>query len=1017
MTTTIVCHAYDSIYVDPTESQGEADGLHLWCLDRESIPIHIVIKQTPIYFYIELPSTAACQKWSDKEMDLLYEDLKRVHGKCSPIYIDYMERQKLYYYRGEKKTSMAALFFRSRRDMNICASRLLKQQDYPNLGRVNFRVFEKDISIRRKVFTMRKTRYAQWFSFSGIEIGKDHPERMAKAGSLGRPIREFILEDYKSIVPISPEKSMGWTTNPRVFSFDIETYTDNHHSLPDKTNPDHVVYMISCLFQITGEKESRDKYIITTEKCHPIEGAKIIFAENEEELITFFLQLIDELDPEIIMGYNIFGYDYPYLDARHEMYQASWEPCSRLLGYLPNMYINSWSSSGYGKNIISYLQMPGRISIDLLPLIRRDYKFDKYTLDFVSQSLLGAGKHDVSPIEMFEAFESKDIEKMTSVTKYCIQDADLVLDLYEKMNVWVGLVEMSSIVGVEIMELFTRGQQIRCVSQIYDLTARSKIVLDDRSDDGSSLNFEGGFVGDPIKGLHDNVICLDFASLYPSIMRAYNICYTTLIPPIYYDDFTEDECHTINIDDKVSYRFVKEHIFKGILPRLVEDLVNERKNVRKEIDLLEKKLENELTMDERRQIELTLTVLDKRQLGLKVSANSMYGFLGVQEGGKLPLLEGAISITAKGRQLITDVNNFLSEKYQATIVYNDTDSSMVTIPAIKNAQECHYWGNRLADEISGTPERKLSDGTITPAVPGLFPPPLKMEFEKAVRFLGIAKKKYAAFLIDKDGSFVRDRDGEEKILKRGIVIARRDNFPYLRKKYTEVLRSILRKKPIEYTFNIIVNAVLEILSGKLPPEGNLTIIRGLGQEYKSKSYFMKIFQDELSRMGHPVQAGDRLEYVVVEADKDVPLGRKLRLIEMYKDSLGFKEENRPEDVYPIEKIDYLYYLTNGLQNPLDQLFSIGYIELFQKTTLGQDGFSPANSNARPVYLSTPIKMMTTMIKDNMKGGYSLVECKAFLSEKIIEWFKEKLDDMQECGDICPLLENNDSDSDSVSLSD
>lgn len=1008
-----ICHVYDTEFMQ----EGDFSGLHLWCLDRDSIPIHIIVKNTPIYLYIELPETPVIPEWNDASVELLFESFKQKFRNCAPFMMEFTERQKLYYYNEDNTTPMARLFFRNPKDMNICASKLSKSTEYDNFGPLIFRVYEKDISVRRKIFTIRRARYCQWFSFQGKEIPFSHPERQAIEGKEGRRIREFVMYDYNSITPISADESKSWLSRPRVLSFDIETYTDNHHALPDKYNPKHVIYMVSCLFQQTGVKESREQYVIVSEPCAPIEGVNVICVKDEEELLIAFQDLIEHLDPEIMTGYNIFGYDNPYIDARFNMFREMYEPCSRLQGHIPTMTNMEWASGAYGKTIISYLKMPGRITIDMYPLIKRDYKFDKYTLDFVSKTLLGDQKVPIDHKDIFKAYESKDIDQITHITKYCVQDSALVLDLYEKMNVWIGLVEMANIVGVEIMDLFTRGQQIRCLSQIYDMTSRNKFVINSREQ--ITIEYEGGKVQDPIIGVNDFVFSIDFNSLYPSIMMAYNICFTTLIPEIYVQDFDPKDYNAIEVKPGVVFCFVKDHVRKGILPQLVRSLVDERNAVRAEMKVLEKRLKSGdgtqpvLSPEEKKQIELTLIVLDKRQLGLKVSANSMYGFLGVQNGGKLPLIEGAISITAKGRQLITEVNDYVVEKHNAIIVYGDTDSSMIKIPGVESWEECYAIAKQINDEISGTPAVLDEDGNVVePAKAGIFPPPLKMEVENYMRFIGIAKKKYAAFTFNKGptpDTVTIDGEVMEKIYKRGIVLARRDNFPYLRKKYTEVLYSVLRKNPITETFKIIVDAVIEVMSGSIPARGNFTIIRGLGKEYSSDTYFMKIFSDELARMGHPVAAGDRLEYVIIKDDPTIPLGRRMRLIEMYEDSMSYDEAvdgPRPDDVYPVEEIDYMYYITNGLQNPIDQLFTAGYYDLFTKTSLGDSAYSPKNSNAKPVRVCTPIKMMMALIKDNMKKcEFTLEDCIKYLKDEIYDWFVgeyEKRTEMEMASDAIPL---------------
>jgi hypothetical protein len=107
---------------------------------------------------------------------------------------------------------------------------------------------------------------------------------------------------------------------------------------------------------------------------------------------------------------------------------------------------------------------------------------------------------------------------------------------------------MSNIVGVTIVEIFTRGQQVRCLSQLYDLAHKEGFVLDSRT--APSYKFSGGYVFEPIPGLYDNIICLDFSSLYPSIIRAYNICYTTLVPPELMDRVPDEDCNIIEFDQE-----------------------------------------------------------------------------------------------------------------------------------------------------------------------------------------------------------------------------------------------------------------------------------------------------------------------------------------------------------------------------------------------------------------------------------------------------------------------------------
>lgn len=1045
----IICHVYDSQFIDHDRDDSNfGSGLNLWCLDRDSNPIHLIIKDAPIYCYIELPTVVHGMPyhWDNDSVDLLHANWRKAARYVAPFMVELTERQKLYWFKDptkpdKAKTLMVRAFFKSQANMAIFGSIIRKPKEYDDFGLLNFQYYEDKISIRRKVFSIRKTRYSQWFRVKGIEIPFDSEYRQAVKGPSGRgldiqhepkgrgvskssdheitnvkgsdvvnktssrDIQEYLIENYDSIEPIPPEESMGWVTRPRILSWDIETYTNNHYALPDMNDEDHVVWMISCLYQETGRKETRKRYVIVLGECNPIENCEVISVKDEEDVILEFQKLVEELDPEIIMGYNIFGYDYPYIIGRQARMMMPWYQCSRLIGYEPQPFLPpDWKSSGYGHNKICYMQWPGRISIDLLPLIRRDFNhLDKYSLDFVANHFLGSNKHDVTPIQMFKAYESKDINEVTRVTRYCVQDSELVIDLYDKLNVWIGLFVMSGIVGVEIMELFTRGQQVRCVSQIYNATSQEdrKIVINSRLAD--PVPYEGGFVGTPIQGIHDNIICLDFASLYPSIMMAYNICYTTLVPKSpYFDRVVPDEwCWIIDVPatDKAPaqrHRFVKEEIFPGVLPQLVRALVNERKAVKKQIfdinvklgidnetgAIIDHKLYNSFSETERESMLISLKVLDKRQNGLKVSANSMYGFLGVQDGGKLPLIEGAASITASGRRLIGEVNQYLIDTYGATIVYNDTDSSMVSMPQVQDAKDCAVWGKKLAAEISAK-----------------FQAPLKLEYEKSMRILCLAKKMYAAYLIKEDGTFAMDpKKNVEKIMSKGIAIARRDKFGYMKIAYTKLLRAILEMKPIEDAFKIVIDSVLDVLVGDMPVRGNFTIIRGLGADYKADGFFMKVFSDELAKMGHAQRPGDRLEYVIVKSsDKKQLLGRRMRLIEMYEESQEFESKNpgkiRPKTMYPPEEIDREYYVTHGMQKSMDDLFFIGYKDVFDQTRLARRGYTPS-SRLKFSSVRNPVKMITKILGDHHRRGFSM-EKTVELIRSLPKWFRSELEYLQE----------------------
>ena len=302
---------------------------------------------------------------------------------------------------------------------------------------------------------------------------------------------------------------------------------------------------------------------------------------------------------------------------------------------------------------------------------------------------------DQEKLEALKVAYQKSIEKMTKFVAYCIQDSDLVIDLFEhnKMKYWISLIEMSNIMGVTITDLFLRGQQVRCMSLFYNIATQKGIIIDKREQ--PIVKFSGGFVYEPDPGCHENILCFDFASLYPSIIQAYNICLSTLVDPTIVKEIPDENCHVFDFDQEEDdeddekdlldtdkkkestakkhyhYKFVKREIQEGLLPQLERTMVAERAAINAQLKGKKDKVTGAWIVEPEKD-PLIQTVLDKRQLAIKQTCNSFFGFLGVQEGGKLPLIEGAMCITAKGRELINQVNVYLQDKYKARIVYNDS---------------------------------------------------------------------------------------------------------------------------------------------------------------------------------------------------------------------------------------------------------------------------------------------------------------------------------------------------------
>ena len=537
---------------------------------------------------------------------------------------------------------------------------------------------------------------AGWIEFEGRFTPKDDKLSESKL--------EYHV-DYENLTPLdkTKETELGIPT-PTVLSFDIETYSSNSQRMPMAENPDDAIFQISCVIQ--EYQQPLKKYLLTLFRIE----SKIVGAEvetfcfhNEVDLLLGFTKLIRKTNPHIIIGYNIFGFDLPYMIARCKMHNILSEfdqlgiPLNK---HAPEEEIK-WSSTAYKYQEFHYLNAEGRLFIDLLPIVRRDYKFNNYKLKTVSTFFLGETKDPLTHYDIFKAYEcgkKGEKKKLSECGKYCVQDSALVLKLFNILQLWIGLSEMAKICNVPIMYLFTKGQQIKVFSQIYQKCYNENILVQSMSSNkilDQCAGYSGAYVFPPIPGIYDWVIPFDFSSLYPTTIIAYNIDYSTLV----LDESKVDlnNCHIIEWEDHINCehdttikkvtvknrklcgknRFVFRKEPLGVVPSLLKNLLQQRSETKK---LMKQCYKENLSKDV---LETRVTVLDKRQLAYKLSANSMYGAMGVKKG-YLPFMPGAMSTTAMGRMSIQKAAEFVKQKYKGQLVYGDSVIGDTPLSIMKN---------------------------------------------------------------------------------------------------------------------------------------------------------------------------------------------------------------------------------------------------------------------------------------------------------------------------------------------
>ena len=299
----------------------------------------------------------------------------------------------------------------------------------------------------------------------------------------------------------------------------------------------------------------------------------------------------------------------------------------------------------------------------------------------------------------------------------------------------------------------------------------------------------------------------------------------------------------------------------------------------------------------------------------------------------------------------------------AEVIYNDTDSSMVSMN-VNLDYNLEWIGKMMEIVISGNKEIKTKYVT-TPEIKPVFPPPLKMEFEDVSQMVPIKPKYYLKAIRETDPAKIKKygefkmKKGEIVIKKKGVLTAKRGNTIYSMELYQDLSDKVLFLKPIYDTLLSLSEYVKKLLTGFYKPR-QLTKITELGSNYKQENYYMNVFSKNLKLLGKPIAPGDRIEYIIVRTDyemtsgKDDKTGMKCREIEMWE-----KDENR-------EPLDYKYYAEKGIQKQYDDLFRVGYAKIILDKSAEHIGYQPIFSRCKFVHFSKPIAMISAIIKDLMK---------------------------------------------------
>ncbi|KAH1255360.1 DNA polymerase delta catalytic subunit [Glycine max] len=478
--------------------------------------------------------------------------------------IEMVQRRSIMYYQQSNSQPFLKIVVALPTMVASCRGILDRGIQLDGLGMKSFLTYESNV-----LFALRFMIDCNIVGGNWIEIPAGKYKKTAK--SLSYCQLEFDCL-YSELISHAPEGEYSKMAPFRILSFDIECAGRKGH-FPEPTHDP--VIQIANLVTLQGEDQPFIRNVMTLKSCSPIVGVDVMPFETEREVLLAWRDFIREVDPDIIIGYNICKFDLPYLIERALNLKIAEFP---ILGRIRNSRVR------YGTRESKEVAVEGRVQFDLLQVMQRDYKLSSYSLNSVSSHFLSEQKEDVHH-SIISDLQNGNAETRRRLAVYCLKDAYLPQRLLDKLMFIYNYVEMARVTGVPISFLLSRGQSIKVLSQLLRKARQKNLVIPNAKQAGSEQGtFEGATVLEARAGFYEKPIAtLDFASLYPSIMMAYNLCYCTLVIP--------EDARKLNIPPESVNRtpsgetFVKSNLQKGILPEILEELLTARKRAKADLKL------------------------------------------------------------------------------------------------------------------------------------------------------------------------------------------------------------------------------------------------------------------------------------------------------------------------------------------------------------------------------------------------------------------------------------------------
>lgn len=594
-----------------------------------------------------------------------------------------------------------------------------------------------------------------------------------------------------------------------------------------------------------------------------LQDIELHLVDTELELIMTLVEVVKEYDPEILIGYEMEQLSWGYVLERSQALNMS---IGSALSRVSDTHLGK-NSKLVESNFVQPIMFTGRMVFSTWRIIRHEILLNTCSYERIHHHALSE-RVPCYGFETLSRWFNENRNRWRVIDYYLVRVVGQ-MRILDKFDLIAKVSELARVYGTQFIDVITRGSQIGIESmmlrlaKLKNLTPLSPTVMQRnkmRAPEALPLVME------PETNIYyDPVTVLDFQSLYPSVVIAYNYCYSTClgrVPDLETNERHKFGCSQLFVGQEELKRllssnnvhvspcgvaFVKKEVRHGILPKMLSELITTRAMVK---DQMKK------NMKSARPNRRLQRILDHRQHGLKMMANTTYGYTGASYTGRMPCIEIADSIVSKGRETLEKAIELVESRREwgAKVIYGDTDSMFIQFEncdrdtAFKRSYE------------------------MVEAITAANPHPIKMKFEKIYQPCVLqTKKRYCGFKYESPDQVNPEFEA------KGIETVRRDCCPAAARMLEMALRIQFTTRDISQVRNYVQHQFIKIMSGKLSNIQDFIFARQYKPRDldKTESVFVPAWQITKRLLATDPRAeprlNERVPFVIIYGEPRTPL--------------------------------------------------------------------------------------------------------------------------------------------------